>query len=299
MLSLGRPTVRAAFPADGDTFDYTLSISVTGVNTTGTDLSETLSLGIGVDFINSSGDYYWANHTFTFPNDPMFYPLNGTTVGSGLCHYHPDNEAPLMITPVSYNWSLLSYSWISDLFLIEAGTQPGDTITFGSGYSDDSTFVGPYDEYPYADPYGGYYMQFTLPVGPGAPLTVGAATLSTVMIGMDFEQHYNASNPTYSMWDMTAEFNSSWEWSLGFLADMSFDIYMNLNPNIPSMLGVNLTSLNIEGGITLSSYTTTDPIAVGPWDVVAPPIPGFPIVAVLMGLFAALVPVVLVRKRRK
>ncbi len=301
VLSFGRPTtVRAAFPADGDTYDYTLSINLTGTNNTGSNhYSESYSLTAGVDFINHTDDYYWANHTMTFPDDDIWYPLNGTTIGSGVCHYHPDNEAPLMF-PMNYaNWSQISYSWTSDPMFIEAGTQPGDELAFGYGYSYDTTYVGPYDEYPYADPYGDYYYQFTMPVGAGAPLSVngGTATLSTVMVGFEYEMHYNSSNPSYPMWDMTAVFNVSWEWSLGFLAQMQFDIYTNLNPDYPS--NYNLTDFNIEGGLTLTDVSTEDPVAVGPWDVVAPPIPGFPLAAVIMGLFAALVPAVLIRKRRK
>jgi hypothetical protein len=300
MLSLGRSPVRAAFPSDGDTFDYDFSLSMTGTNNTGSNhYDETIAFDMGVEFINHTDDYYWANHTMTFPDDPMFYPYNGTTIGSGACHYHPDNEAPLMFSVNYMNWSQLSYGWTSDPMFIEPGTQPGDELTFGSGYGYDTTDVGMYDEYPYADPYSDYYTQFTLPVGPGTPITVngGTATLSTVVVGFSYEAHYNTSNPTYPYWDMTAVFNVSWEWSLGFLADVSFDIYMNLNPNYPS--NYNLTDFNIEGGITITDVSTTDPIAVGPWDAVAPPIPGFPIAAVLMGLFAALVPAVLIRKRRK
>jgi hypothetical protein len=297
MVSIGRPgTVSAAFPADGDTYEYEISVSMLGVNTTGPNFSETYSLDMGVEFINSSGDYYWANHTITYPNDPMYYPYNGTTQGDGMCHYHPDNEAPLMFDPLSSNWSRLYYMWQSDYMFIEGGTQPGDELTFGYGQAGTSS----YDDPPYEDPYGTYYYQFTLPVGPGDPLAVndGAVTLSTVAIGMDYEQHYNQSNPTYGMWDMTAEFNVSWEWSLGFLAQVQFDIYMNLNPNIPSPFGVNCTTMDIEGSITLVNAELEDPVQPGPWEM-PPAIPGFPIEAVLMGLFAALIPVTLLRKRRK
>lgn len=293
MLSLGRPvTANPSFPADGDTLEYDISISITGVNaSTGPNLSETFSLDAVIEFINHSGDYYWANQTVTFPDDEIFYPMNGSTIASGGCHYHPDNEAPLMFPVNPTNWTQLAPMWSSDILLIEGGTQPGDTLTFGYG---ETGYM--YNDPPYADPYGGYYTQFTLPVGPGSPLVVSGVTLSTVMIGMDYEQHYNSSNPTYPMWDIVAEFNVSWEWSLGFLAQMQFDIYLNLNPNYPG--NMNLTSLNIEGGITLVSAITVDPVSPGPWEAV-PAIPGFPIVAVIMGLFAALVPVVLVRKRRK
>jgi hypothetical protein len=116
------------------------------------------------------------------------------------------------------------------------------------------------------------------------------------MIAFDYEQHYNASDPGLPMWDMTVEVNASWEWSLGFLAHASFDVYVNLNPNYAG--NGNLTNFNIEGSITLTDAMTTAPVQPGAWDA-APAIPGFPIEAVLMGLFAALVPVVLVRKRRK
>jgi hypothetical protein len=305
MLSLGRTTVSAAFPADGDTFEYDFAVNITGVNTTGPNYSESYTFDMGVDFINSTGDYYWANHTITYPDEDVWYPYNGTTTGMGVCHYHPDNEAPLMFNVFQSNWSLLADYWSSDYMFIEGGTQPGDELVFGYGDTYDSSMwydgFSWWDEDPYADPYATWYQQYTLPVGPGTPLAVngGAVTLSTVMVGMDYEQHYNSSNPTYSMWDMTAAFNVSWEWSLGFLAQVQFDIYMNLNPNKPFMpFGINLTRMDIEGGITLVNAELTDPVQPGPWEM-PPAIPGFPIEAVLMGLFAALIPVTLLRKRRK
>ena len=289
LLSLGRPiAANPSFPADGDTFEYDVAISMTGVNaSTGPNYSETYSLDYDVEIINHTGDFFWANHTTTYPNDPIYYPYNGTTQGMGTAHYYPSTGIPLMYSPMdSSNWSAGVYpGWVSDFMFIESGTQPGDTITMGYG----SHATG-------ALPYSGYYTLFDMPVGPGTPLVVSGVTLSTVMVGLTYEDHYNSSNPTYTYWDMTAEFNVSWEWSLGYLAEVQFDIYLNLNPNYPPNL--NLTNFNIEGSMTLVSADTDDPISPGPWEA-APAIPGFPIEAVLMGLFAALVPVVLIRKRRK
>jgi hypothetical protein len=96
--------------------------------------------------------------------------------------------------------------------------------------------------------------------------------------------------------DVAAELN--WEWSLGFLTKMDLDIDKTLNPGFTGYN--NATTLQVSATFSLVGFSLTDfPIPYVPTTIGIPPIPGFPIAAVLVGLLVALVPLIVIRKRRQ
>ncbi len=240
-------TSNPGFPAVGDTYDYEMRVNLEAVNTTGTNPSYNIQMDMTHTIQNSSNDYYWANMTTTFvgPTE-LFGPLTGNTTWTAFCHEYASAGDIRYLWSIDYlNWSdFISSTAPYDYWFIPQQTLPGEWLWFGT-YQDD-----------------GDYMAFAMQVGQGTSLFVSGVTLDTVSIGFRFDQHINATaDPGAQMYDMTGWFNMSWEWSLGFLADVSFDIHLNMNPNHNS--NFNITSADIEGYYRLVSFTTQDtPIAM-------------------------------------
>lgn len=247
-------TANPGFPAVGDTYDYEMRLNLNAVNTTGTNPSYNIQMDMTHTIQNSSNDYYWANLTTTFvgPAD-VFGTLTGNTTWTAFCHEYASAGDVRLLWSVDYlNWSdFVSSSAPYDIWFIPQQTLPGEWLWFGTQY-----------EY-------GEYTAFAMQVAQGTSMVVGGVTLDTVNIGFRFDSHANATEyPDIQMYDMTGWFNMSWEWSLGFLADVSFDIQLNMNPNYNG--NFNITSADIEGYYRLVDFTIEDtPIPI-PYFAAAP-----------------------------
>lgn len=235
-----------AFPAVGDTYDYEIRANYLAVNTTGPNLSYNIQVDMTHTIQNSSGNFYWANTTLTYlgPSD-IFGPLTGNTTWTAYCHeYASAGEIRNLWGVNDSDWSDFDSDYFFDIFFIPQQTVPGDWLWFGSG-NDLSD-----------------YSAYAIQTEQGPQMIVGGVPLDTVNVGFRYDLHVNATHyPSENDFDTVGWFNMTWEWSLGFLVEVSFDMYQNLNPNHAS--NDNITSVDIEGYMRLVSATTQDlPIAM-------------------------------------
>lgn len=274
-----------AFPADNDELVYEIRGAYDAVNTTGPDINYPIEFDLYHLFVNHSGNYYYVNMSIFMKEPATLLGLDpaGNWTWMSLCHYYVNDGATrYLYSNNPYNWSELATSFLLDIFLIPKGTEPGDTVVMGTGGS--TSWTG-----------------FELPVGPGTPLVVDSTTLYTVGMNFTYETHWTGPiTGSVSMIDMVLSAYIEWEWSLGFLTRISFDLYENLNPNYNG--NYNITSVIVNGDFTLVDYTLTDTPS-GPYTPTIPTlptgIPGFPIEALAIGMLLALVPIILIRKRRR
>jgi hypothetical protein len=234
------------FPAVEDTFLYELHANYKAVNTTGPSLDYNIDIDVTHTIQNTSNDFYWANLTTTF-NGPseIFGPLTGNTTWTAFCHeYASAGEIRRLWDVTDLDWTDFSTGYSYDLFFIPQQTLPGDWLWFGTGND-----VGDYSAY-------------AVQVEQGETHILGnideiRTYLDTVMVGIRYDDHLNATHyPAENDFEHTGWFNMTWEWSLGFLVEISFDIYENLNPNHPS--NNNITSVDIEGYMRLVYLSTQD-----------------------------------------
>ncbi len=245
LVTLATPIPARAFPHDNDRLDYEFKMDYLMKFAHGPpDYDYDIEVDISHVIQNSSGDLYWANVTATWvgPTD-IFGPYTGLSNWTALLHHYQTGEIPQLIMVNPEDWSEYAPFWTSDLFFIEPGLVPGDSVRLG--YSDSS---GP----PYEN---NSYMAVGIPVTQGPDFAVGPTLLNTVEIGLDYL--YYANNTIYTgndYWDMTVDFEIIWEWSLGFLCQINFDYYINLRPYDPWAP----TEIFASGNLTLVDYSLTD-----------------------------------------
>jgi hypothetical protein len=207
-------------------------------------------------------------------------PAGNETFFSLAHNYSSNGQVRYMYTINPYDWDEWSTDPYLDYFFIPQQTQVGDTVFFG--YYDTS------DEDTY---------WYGIPMGIGPNIVVGATTLSTVGGSFEYQYHYYGTvDNSVSTIDMEISAEFYWEWSLGFLAYCRFELYENLNPNYE--YNYNITQANAWGTLNVTSYSLTDTPIPATFTLPTTGIPGFPIAAIGAGLLVALVPTIILRKRR-
>ncbi|MFX1562331.1 MAG: hypothetical protein ACFFDP_03375 [Promethearchaeota archaeon] len=271
-----------AFPANGDRLDYEIRGQVDGVNTTGPNYSYPIEFDMSHLIVNHTGITYFANVTILMkePADLFHLAPEGNETFFCLAHnYSSSGQVRYMYQINPLDWDEWAPYYSLDYFFIPQQTQIGDTVFFGT-----------YDEYAES-----IYM-YGIPMGVGPNMVVGTTTLSTVGGFFEYQYHYLGTvDNSISTIDMEIKASFYWEWSLGFISHVRFELYENLNPNYE--YNYNITQVNAWGTLNLTSYSLTDtPI---PATFTLPTgIPGFPIAAIGAGLLVALVPTIILRKRR-
>lgn len=274
-----------AFPADNDTLTYEIRGQDYVTYYNGSRFSFPIEIDLSHKIVNHTGNWYFANISLTLRKPAIMLPFNvtGARNWTAAVHYYANNgEIRRLYIPNRINWSELSETFMSDLLFIPQQTIPGQTVYWLS-------------------PLGGSHewAEVGLPVELGPSHTVGSMTLSTV--GMLLNSRYQFNGTVTAGTDvLSSEFSGEgyWEWSLGFLTRLLFDYTEIINPNCAR--NHNATRVDIMGTCTLVSHTLADtPIPYVPTTTTTPPIPGFPIEAVLIGLLIALLPLVFIRKRRQ
>jgi hypothetical protein len=273
-----------AFPADGDILEYEVRGQVDGVNTTGPNYSYPIEMDISHEIINHSGNTYYANITILMkePADLLHLAPEGNETFTSLAHNYTSGGATRYMHYINpFDWSEMDPSYSLDYMFIPQQTQVGDTVFFGAyDYMSEQIYM-----------YG-------IPMGYGPSMLVDTTTISTIGGQFDYQYHYlgTVTGGTSTI-DVEVSAKFYWEWSLGFISCVRFDLYENLNPNY--QYNYNITSVNAWGTINITGYTLTDtPI---PMTITTLPtgIPGFPIAAIGAGLLVALVPTIILRKRRQ
>jgi hypothetical protein len=276
-----------AFPADHDTLTYDIHGTIDIYYLNGTHASYPLQMTLTHTIVNHTGYYYFANLSISITQPADYLGLNASHPSNDiwfpLVHYYKDNgETRLLYTSVNpANWSQFSDNFIYDFFFIPKQATPGETVYWClSGDSDSWTEIG-------------------FPIGLGANHVVGPVSLSTV--GMAFSMNYVYNGTVTASTDTLSRAMSVevyWEWSLGFLTKLHFDSTEDVNPDYSGNHGA--TQVDITATMSLTSFSLADvPIPYIPTTTTLPPIPGFPMAAVLVGLLVALVPLAIIRKRRQ
>jgi hypothetical protein len=287
-LVIGRVgAVNPAFPADHDTLTYDVHGNGDVYYHNGTHASYPIQATMTHTIVNHTGNWYFANMSVSVTQPADLLHLDALhpsyDVWSPMVHYYQNNgdirRLYLSVNPDDWT-DFYSDSFVYDFLFIPQGTTPGETVYWCmSGDSDSWEEIG-------------------FPIGLGTPYVIGSTSLSTV--GMAFEMNYVyngtvTTGPTTLGTQVSVE--AYWEWSLGFLTKMNFDMSQQLNYKSSVH---NATQVDITTTIGLTGYSLADvPIPYITTTTTIPPIPGFPAVAVLIGLLIALVPVVLLRKRRQ
>jgi hypothetical protein len=275
-----------AFPADNDTLNYELRGTATVGYYNGSHASYPIEIDMSHKIVNHTGNWYFANMTMTFREPSMMLPPNTTEVKTWmpLVHYYANNgETHRLYTDVDRdNWTDIYDTFMTDLFFIPKQTTPGKILywTLPGAHSDGWSELG-------------------FPVGLGPTYPVGALTLNTMGILMKYHYQYNDTiTPSVSTLTLDVAAELDWEWSLGFLTKMDLDVDKTLNPGYSGYH--NATTLQVSATFSLVDFNLADlPIPYIPTTTGIPTIPGFPIAAVLVGLLVALVPVIIIRKRRQ
>ncbi|MFX1562856.1 MAG: hypothetical protein ACFFDP_06075 [Promethearchaeota archaeon] len=276
-----------AFPADGDTLVYELRGSVDGVNTTGPNYHYPIEFDLSHEIVNHSGITYYANISVLMkePADLLHLDPAGNETFFSLAHnYSSSGQTRYMHITYPLDWSMMDPSYYLDFFYIPQGTEAGDTVYMG-----------------YYDDYYEYLYMYGVPMGPGPSYTVDSTTLGTVGGSFEYKMFYEGPvDSSVSMISMEIGVSFYWEWSLGFLTFFTFNLHENLNPNYE--YNYNITSVDAWGTFNLTDYTLTDtpstPIITTPTTPTTG-IPGFPIAAIGAGLLVALVPTIILRKRKR
>lgn len=282
-----RPTCAGhpAFPADNDTLTYEIRGQEYVTYYNGSRLGYPIEIDLSHEIVNHTGNWYFANVSLTLNEPGIMLPLNvtGARNWTALVHYYVNSgETRRLYIPNRINWSELPETFMSDLLFIRQQTIPGQTVYWILPHGDSNE-----------------WMEVGFPVELGPIHIVDSMTLSTVGMLLSSRYQYNGT-VTASTDVLSSEFTGEayWEWSLGFLTRLLFDYTETINPNFA--LNHNATQVDTIGTCTLVSYTLADtPIPYVPTTSTTPPIPGFSIVAILVGFLVALVPLVVIRKRRQ
>lgn len=271
-----------AFPADGDTYVYELRGNVDIVNASGPDSAYPLEMDFTFEFVNHTGNEYYQNVTVYYVEPAAIFLDAPNTTFFSLKHVYDNNGLIRQMYPINpANWTEEAPAFLLDLFFIPKETNVGDVVAFGA-----ENMTGP------------IFLTFDLMMGPSTPVTIGTTVLNTVGVGFGFYQGYTGIYDNYtSIIEMSMSLNMTWEWSLGFLTSIDFMLWQNLNPE--NIYNANATEVTAWGSFALTSFTTQDQ----PYPMVTTPpipgIPGFPIEAIIAGLLVTLIPLIIIRKRRR